>query len=1183
MKTRTLILFGASFSLLAACNTAELEPAFPEGAAENPAVTVLEASTAGDLVPDSRTAFGDKDGNTYPVLWSEGDCISVNGVASAPLASGGGVSAAFNFNALLDAPFQGVYPLSAVKSYAQGVYSICVPSGQTYVPGQYDPAAGIMLASGSGSLSFRHVMSYLKITVTGSGSEKIQFVSVSARGGEDLSGTFTPVFGAAPSLTGGTGGNAVTLDCGAAGVSLGTELIIPIPARTLASGLSVTVRTTDKKFCTMTSSASFAPVAGRIYKTSFAFEEKGSAKGIWTEEDLVAFLAAADGKVACSNYTSSKDISEALFGDYSDYVGEDGAVHIKADITLSSTIDWSGSAASRKNAVSNFDGILDGEGHTITIADGTSWKTPLFINLYGTIRNLKLAGNMTASHAATLGAPLVNVVQAGGVVSNVQNYADVTYNTVISATNTNYTALRLGGVAAYVFGTVQDCENHGAVTAGGTLVPGTNTIAYVGGVVSAINTGGLVTRCTNYGPVTTSLLDRDGKVLTNFYVGGVCGYVNYGSGSWGTINYCYNRAAELEAGTAYYLGGVVGGARSSGLSQLHNYCPITAEDDNSATSQMGGVTAFLGAGYTMSDCTNNASIYAGGCSQAGGVMCIAYGSMTNCVNNGMLSCADGQLETRLGGVCREVKSGATLTNCRNTADHVLKTTYYAGVTCLNSGTLDGCSNSGNISFGVDYGRLAGVVYDNSGTMTGCSNSGSISCDKENCNMAGVVALNRSSMTNCDNSGTITVTGNGSLPAGVCFNMVGGTIDGCDNSGDITVDVAPASAGEIASVGGIVGIVSKTTFANTSGKLIFPQKNDGRYGPAYSFTDNVLDAVLTIQNCTNTGQLKIISKPANSSVFLRNVAIGGIVGWNWAKSTDDYFLKVLNCTNGTGVAATRTKGMIDFEQAGASAYIGPSLGGIIGWSAHYNTSGNNGLLPYLPDWAQSLGDQGFKVWIEGCRSYARISNMASYSSTPDSPTERALRPCGGIAGVLYGHSTSHAVVKDCTSATYILMGTTGSGTATQKQSLTNCVGGIAGSAAFVDVSGCTINSSRTDTYGVGSESRYVFAAGGVFGAALEKFSVTDCDIHMRIGYMNNKDYSNWGLVAGVVTPRSRTRGYTNLMGCEISGNRILPGTVKVNNTTQTITESNFGDYLISAADAADNATNGWLTCSNNTWE
>ena len=46
---------------------------------------------------------------------------------------------------------------------------------------------------------------------------------------------------------------------------------------------------------------------------------------------------------------------------------------------------------------------------------------------------------------------------------------------------------------------------------------------------------------------------------------------------------------------------------------------------------------------------------------------------------------------------------------------------------------------------------------------------------------------------------------------------------------------------------------------------------------------------------------------------------------------------------------------------------------------------------------------------------------------------------------------------------------------------------------------------------------------------------------------------------------------------------MPGVVKVNGSSLTINSDNFTDYLISAEDAADNATNKWLTISGNTWE
>ena len=1173
MKHRLFLLGGAALSLLFSCSRAEFEPMDPASGNEKTGRTVLEATAAGDLTPDSKTSFGEKTGNAYPILWSAGDCISVNGVASAELASGGATTASFSFDGMLDAPFQGVYPSSAVNAYFNGEYSVSVPSGQTYTPGQFDPAAGLMLASGSSNLTFKHVMAYLKVTVAGSGSEKIQFISVAARGDENLSGTFAPVFGETPSLTGGADGNDVTLDCGTEGVALGTEFIIPIPARTLASGLCVTVRTTDKKYCIMESTPEFAPEAGKIYKTSFTFVEKGRSVGIWTEDDLKAFLAAADGGKTCSTYTASVPYSESTTsGDFSAWVADDGEVHIWSDITLSEKVDWSSTDSKRYNVVTYFDGILNGEGHMLNIT-GT-WTTPMFLHHYGTIKNLKVNGNMVANHANGLGGGFVDYCESGAVVKNVENYASVTYNS-----STTWDKIKVGGIVSLICGgTVEYCTNYGTITYAGQIGSG----AQLGGVVGAMNPG-TMRYCTNYGNVVTSVVKKsDGSRLCS--TGGVTAYV-YGTSS--TFEHCYNRADCLDGGTAKWVGGVAAEVRVNSYN-LHNYGRVMVADDNDGIDQMGGVATFVGSGYTLTDCTNNAPVHVGGSAQAGGIVCVAYGNLTRCVNNADVTCADGNVNARVSGVARQVNNTSTLTDCSNTADHVVNTTFYGGVTATNSGTMTGCSNSGAISFARESGHAAGVLYNNSGTMSDCNNSGAITCDKVNCSMAGVAMYNQSSMTNCDNTAAISVTGDGSFAAGVCHNFTGGILDGCDNSGNITVSVEPASAGVVQFMGGVVGIVSKINIAGSTGTQIFPTEADGRYGPAQVSASNVLDAILTIQNCTNTGNLKMTCKPASSEVYLRNVAIGGIVGWNWAQASDDYYLKILNCTNGS--PSVQLQGRLEYEQSGSSPYIGPALGGILGWSGPYNTSNTYGLLSYTPGYAVSKSDLGYKVWIEGCNSYGRIANMASYSSSPGGATQRSLRPCGGIAGALYGNSTTQAVVKGCTSACYILTGqtkTSASTTAVNQQSRTNAMGGVAGAAAFVDVEGCTVLSSNTDTYGIGSETRYAYAAGGVFGVILEKFSVKNCTLHMRMGYCNNKDYDKWGLVAGSVVVSTRGQGYTTLMGSEITNNKILPGRVTVggnkSENVQDINSSNFNTYLISASDAADNATHNWLTLSGNTWE
>lgn len=1107
MKHRLFLLGATALSLLFSCSRAEFEPMDSASGNEKTGRTVLEATAAGDLTPDSKTSFGDKTGNAYPILWSAGDCISVNGVASEELASGGTTTAKFTFDGILDAPFQGVYPASAVNAYFNGEYSVSVPSGQTYTPGQFDPAAGLMLASGSSNLTFKHVMAYLKVTVAGSGSEKIQFISVAARGDENLSGTFAPVFGETPSLTGGADGNDVTLDCGTEGVALGTEFIIPIPARTLASGLTVTVRTTDKKYCVMESTSAFTPVAGKIYNTSFAYSEKGSAVGIWTEEELVAFLNAADGDVACDSYYQ-KNPATVNYPDpatWSEWVASDGRVHIYADITLRTKIDWSGSApATRSCTVSNFNGYLDGEGHSITVDPETEWITPFFINLYGTVANLTLNGSFRVGHAASLCAPLVNVVQAGACLDNITSNVDVAYS---YASSTSY--LALSGIAGFMHAaTISNCTYKGTITAAGNagLPKSGSPVHGIGGVVGYVYEGstsarGTVIGCNNYGTINVSTVrNTNGSYIMP--TGGVVGYI----ANYNDVSGCNNYAA-LNTGTSQIFGGVISSSRGE-VYDCHNWGEITQDADNKTTT-FGGVIEFMGSGHTVSGCTNNATIKVGGAHYAGGVICRCYGTLTDCVNNG-----------------------------------------------------------------------------------------EIICDQDSCSVAGVVLNLRGTgvLRNCENNGNITVTGNNSAAGGVCFYMLSNAlISDCSNSGNIRFTLTPAVSNTIAFAGGIVAMVGAHSYMDggVTPPYMVPADlgTNKNYSPTTKFSDNTLSSLTTIRRCVNTGEITFATTES-STTYLRNVAIGGIVGWNWAKTTANAYLRIVSCTNG---AANSTYGRLNYEQTISSGSTPPSyssqaIGGILGCSAPYVLFSAGSAFPYTPGASNSSNlstyDFGYKAAIDSCQNYGRIWNLASYSNGVTTRSNRALRPCGGIAGAVYGKSNQRVSISNCSSSAYVAMGaSTEGGSSTQKarQSYTNSVGGIVGIATFVDVDKCSVSSSANDTFGVGSESRYVMAAGGVFGTVQEKFTVTNCTVHMRMGYYNSKSLSNYGLIVGSVIPTASRSSYDTLMGSEISNNKIMPGVVKVNGSSLTINSDNFTDYLISAEDAADNATNKWLTISGNTWE
>ena len=1148
-------------------------------------VTTLISASMADDPTESRTAIGEKTGASYPIIWMEGDCISVNGCPSTPLTaasiSANGKSATFEIEGLVTPSYSGVYPLSAVESYNDGAYKVTLPQVQQYTPASFDPAAAVMLAQGTNALAFQNVLSYLKIKVTeGTQPAVIQSLKLAAGNGEALSGTFSTVFGETCSLVADKSGNGVTLDCGN-GVGLGEDMIIAIPARTYATGFIITVITADNKYQQVASSASFTAEAGKIYSTSFTYVEGGDySTGIWTEDDLIAFLAAADGGKAGSYNHAQVDKTTAEFGDYSKWVDTDGKVHLKADITLNQPVDWSSNVNNRKNCVTNFDGYFDGEGHTITMAGG--WRSPLFINVWGTIANLTLAGELHNNHAPELGTAFVHALHDGGVLDNCTNRANITYDTEDQA---NWANVFMAGLVAFTdHATVSNCTNYGTITATGK----SKTIARVAGVAVYSDYNSIITGCTNYGEVTGSTYSFEGKRIAE--TGGVVGYAAHDA----TVTNCYNRATVMNTGKAKQVGGVIASARTN-VSGLHNYCPIVQGEDNDSTT-VGGVINWVGAGYTVSNCTNNAPLTAGGAKEIGGVLMSVYGTATGCVNNGTIYTS--QRKTVVGGVAREVQSAGLLENSSNTADFLVMSAYLGAVVAKNMGTVTNCSNSGNIEFGTTKCRAAGIAYDNQNTMSGCVNTGSITCDQTFCNIGGIACKNSyltvsgvttyATMTDCDNSGVINVTGENSRAAGICFNMCGGTLKDCDNSANVLIDLVPESAGVVEFAAGVVGIVSHTDFAITDVSNIFANAT-ASYSPITNYKENTHTEKVLIENCTNTGRIKIKAAPAASTAFLRNVAIGGIVGWNWAATTADAYLEIKDCTNGVSTATTGSDYYyVQYDQAvNPPSYLAPAIGGIIGQSAPYNASSNLSIAPYTEGYAADSWRDGMKLVIDGCKSYGVVANGDSWSGSA-SFTTRSIRGAGGIGGMLYGSKNEgqSVTVRNCVNEAYVFMGPTKGRNGWTKASQSNCVGGIAGCAAYVDVENCTIKGQ------IGSDTRYVLNAGGIFGSCIERFSITGCTLQMKMGYCNNQQRQYWGLAVGGVTWVSRTKGYATLNGSVIANNVFNPGVVNetiYNADTEVspkhvvdINSGNFESYIISSADAANNATNHWLTLSGNTF-
>ncbi|MBR5807045.1 MAG: hypothetical protein IKY24_00345, partial [Alistipes sp.] len=88
-------------------------------------------------LPDTRTSLGEKSGDTYPVYWSEGDCISMNGKCSskAVINAENRSSATFSVEYILNYPYRITYPYLSTTSYASP--KVLFPAEQSYVEGTF--------------------------------------------------------------------------------------------------------------------------------------------------------------------------------------------------------------------------------------------------------------------------------------------------------------------------------------------------------------------------------------------------------------------------------------------------------------------------------------------------------------------------------------------------------------------------------------------------------------------------------------------------------------------------------------------------------------------------------------------------------------------------------------------------------------------------------------------------------------------------------------------------------------------------------------------------------------------------------------------------------------------------------------------------------------------------------------
>lgn len=782
--------------------------------------------------PDTKTTLGAKDGNSYPVLWSAGDVITLNGTAATEFTpASGNATATAKFKVTnLAAPYNFLYNGS-------GINQVSFPSTQNYVADGFDPAAMPMYASVAdltAGVAFSHVGALLKFSFTG--EKKIDTINLSAADANvSLSGNFT--IGATAGLLNGTltpaaGGAGLTYSFGGHKQLSETPFIfyIAIPAGTYEGGITLDVIDNDSGHMTVTvmdSNATKTIAAGKVREfdnVTYIPNKEVNLKQIYNDATFLEFVNAVAG----------------------------GQKTLNARLTqAAATLSLSSSTVSAFNSIEDYKGTFDGNGKTISGLD-----KPMFATLKGVVKNLTLNStiNETAADEYHWGMFAKQIIPSSEVddlpgLQNCTAQGSITWTPSSAVSST----MTLGGlVGNNKGGTISGCTNEATVTFANNGTTNENQPS-IGGVVGRTQKGGEgltyqgdISNCTNTGTVICAA-----NFSQNIYIGGVLGYqVEKAETMSGCVNHGLVKVSSTAStGQALQLGGVAGMAKGT----LEN---CSNASDGVVTSEACSVGTYLCQGGVVGRLNDDSGR--------------VYETLTNA---GTLNVAalGGPTARLIGGVVGRCNEGATLNGVTNSGNinytaEATNDTYIGGVVAHNDKAdiiLQNCSSTG--------GTL---------TVSNASHSGGLY-------VGGVVGYSTKAVTSCSNAMTIATSG--SMTQGsnsyLCFGGVIGYMSGaalvttCTNSGAINFGQAQSAEGQLY-IGGIAGAVTGAEIygGSNSGTITFSGQNTKR-PPSVGgivgrvFSNTTESGYSLNNNVTNSGSI-IFNSSVSSSQYMY---AGGLVG------------------------------------------------------------------------------------------------------------------------------------------------------------------------------------------------------------------------------------------------------------------------------------------------------------------
>ena len=913
---------------------------------EDPTIEVGKSATTEITVSleESKTQLGDKDAaGKYPLYWSTGDAIAVNGVASLPLSESfeGKVSAAFNFEGEVSRPFSAVYPAPAEGvTAAEGLYPVTFLATQEYTEGTFAagaaPMYGYAAAAAEGEaelpLQLNHLTGVLRFAIKG--EKTLSSIVITAE--QPIAGNFDVDCQTGALTAHEDASKSVTVTFGE-GLALGAEatpIYVAVPAG--EHGLyTITINSTEEESMVVKFNSDYHPVKVGVVK----------------EFGEILFVpnatTAPEGELIITNEADMKKLG---------LWAENGMLSAVTSVKVAGNIDMS--KISNWHPIVNFPAItFDGgseQGYEIK-----NLTTPLFeVVTDATIQNVKLTGvNITETERLFSGSLVCEAYTSTVTNCSLEGAYTYAYAYDLDA-NEGHTIQAAGGLVGLAKDTnVSGCTNYATVLGSQFWAKcGGKRFPTLGGVIGTATASAApeskeaaycIKNCQNFGTVTSAHNTSTRGGTLGLEMGGVLGRAYYVY-----VNNIVNGEQGTDKGavtiTAYanspYWGGCVGWLLSCYADGLTNYAPVSF-NCKLAWSCMGGVIGTMGTSSASWSLAENLYNYG----------TLTAGSKADC--SGLIT---------LGGVIgRSQSTKWTVKNAYNYGD-ITANGKFAGVTseCYIGGVFAECnvkaaSNcysygdvkmlAASVKSALYVGGVAGVVPSKTTTIAldgfetrkaeGASANPVVEVTAENTTttyvggvIGAVVPTNATTVKNFKNAANVTLSGASNVGLYV-GGVVGqgntsafeGCVNGDENSAPITIKAVSAESNTAgAYVGGITGNMTGASFKNCSNhanvELSGTVVTAPYLGGIAGYAKNTNMAIEGLQNYNNTDtDSDHIAVNLNGLTTPVVVNVGGLFGYLDGSKT------MKDCTNNCSIDVNATSNAIS-----GNAFIG-GIGGKVACS------------------------------------------------------------------------------------------------------------------------------------------------------------------------------------------------------------------------------------------------------------